>query len=472
MNTYHKVNRGSRSDNRMVSDFNYPDKKIRFINLEATGFSFTGPDREPTKIDSIDKLLKIADIILSTGVPNYQMARIPIESLLKVEAWERYLHDYADKHLLQYIKFEYQLSLINPHGLRNKEVINHYSAIQYPRQVQEYLDKEKALGALLGPVNHLDHNQYHCSPLLTRPKDVDKRRIILNLSHPHGQSVNDHVDKERFEFATFSLRFPNIDNITQDIIDSKGDVVFFKVDVARAFCSLRVDPADALKLGIRWADAFYLDLVITFGWTHGSGSFRIFSDAIAHIMAKKVAQLHCYIDDYIVVTSNSKAAEQFALLCDLLHELGLPLNKDKLTPPTKQITCLGIDINIDNDTMSIAPDKVKTIYAECLAVSNKTSLSKQAFQSLLDKLIYTQKCVKPSRVFINRILDLFRSNAHLRKIHLTSDFHKDIQWVLAFLPSFNGISYISKPNVDDSQSLFLDACLTGKAAVWRDRVYT
>ena len=265
--THNKCNTNSCSDNRTSSDFNYPDKKIGFINLEATAFSFIGPDRKSIKIDSTDKLVKIADIILSTGVPNYQMARIPIKSGLNVQACERYLHDYADKCLLQYIRFGFPLSLIAPHELCNKEAINHYSAIQYPSQVQEYLKKEKALGALLGPVNY-PHDQYHCSPLLTRPKDVNKRRIILNLSYPYGQSVNDHVDKDKFDSVAFSLKFPTIDNITQDIIDNKGDTVLFKVDVARAFLNLRVDLADALKLGIKWADAFYVDLELAFGLDH------------------------------------------------------------------------------------------------------------------------------------------------------------------------------------------------------------
>ena len=104
-------------------------------------------------------------------------------------------------------------------------------------------------------------------------------------------------------------------------------------------------------------------------------------------------------------------------------------------------------------------------------VSNKKYLSKQAFQSLFGKLIYIQKCVKPSCIFINRILDLFRNNANNRKIYLTLEFHKDIQWFLAFLPSYNGISYITKTDVDPEQTLHLDACLTGMGAVWRDRVY-
>ena len=51
--------------------------------------------------------------------------------------------------------------------------------------------------------------------------------------------MNDHVDKDKFDSAAFSLKFPTIDDITQDIIDSKGDVVLFKVDVARAFCNLK-----------------------------------------------------------------------------------------------------------------------------------------------------------------------------------------------------------------------------------------
>ena len=159
------------------------------------------------------------------------------------------------------------------------------------------------------------------------------------------------------------------------------------------------------------------------------------------------------------------------MLCDLLDELGLPINASILTPPTKQLTCLGIDINIDTNTMSIAEDKLEAIYAECIAVSNKNSLSKQAYQSLLGKLIYIQKCVKPSRTFINRILDLFRKNSHQKKIKLNDEFQKDIRWFLTFLPTYNGVSYIKKTEVEDSQSLFLDACLTGMGAVWRNKVY-
>ena len=79
--------------------------------------------------------------------------------------------------------------------------------------------------------------------------------------------------------------------------------------------------------------------------------------------------------------------------------------------------------------------------------------------------------MKPSRIFVNRILALFRSHDTGKRIHVTGEFYQDIDWFVKFLPHFNGVTYISKKLIDDSQSLYLDACLTGMGAVWRDRVY-
>ena len=117
-------------------------------------------------------------MILSTGLPNYEMDRYPIQSELNIPAWEQYLQDYPDQRVLQYLKFGFPLSIVNCHELHNVEVNNHYSAIQYPDQVQNYLDMEQKHGALLGPVPAVTHSQYHCSPLMSRPKEGNKHRII------------------------------------------------------------------------------------------------------------------------------------------------------------------------------------------------------------------------------------------------------------------------------------------------------
>ena len=105
-----------------------PIKETGYLNQAPTYFSFMVLDREPIEINLTDKLLEMADAMLSTAVPNYQMARLPTKSDFNVEAREHQLHDYAHKCLLQYIKFGYLSSLNNLHELCNKEKTNHYSA--------------------------------------------------------------------------------------------------------------------------------------------------------------------------------------------------------------------------------------------------------------------------------------------------------------------------------------------------------
>ena len=168
---------------------------------------------------------------------------------------------------------------------------------------------------------------------MTRPKDNGSRRVILDLSYPRGHSVNSHVHKDRFDNSAFVLKFPNIDHITEDIVHCTEECILFKINVTCAFRNLRVDPVDSLKLGIHWNGQFYADLAVVFGWTHGSAAFQILSDSIAYIIAKAGIKLHRYIDDYIAVVPEAQAQEKFQFVCKLLHELGLPLNYDKLTHP-------------------------------------------------------------------------------------------------------------------------------------------
>ena len=237
---------------RVYRDASIPDKTTGFLNHYPAEFSFIGPDRSPTVVDTIQKYLDIGNTIRQTGVPNYAQARITLKSGLNLDKWEQILHSYPDKMLLQYLKFGFPLSLTSPDHLHNTQVKNHYSANQYPAAIQEYLQKETQLGAILGPTPCVDSKYFHCSPLLTRPKDLHKRRVILNLSHPHGDAVNDQVSKSHFDNRKFTLRFPSIDDIVQKILEM-DDPLIYKIDVARAFRNpgwIQLTPSNLAFIGI------------------------------------------------------------------------------------------------------------------------------------------------------------------------------------------------------------------------------
>ena len=77
--------------------------------------------------------------------------------------------------------------------------------------------------------------------------------------------------------------------------------MLFKVNVALSFRNLHMDPADCIKLGIKWNNQYFSDKAIVFGWVHMTWAFQLCSYTIAFIMKTRGVRLHCYIDDYIAV---------------------------------------------------------------------------------------------------------------------------------------------------------------------------
>ena len=63
-----------------------------------------------------------------------------------------------------------------------------------------------------------------------------------------------------------------------------------------------VDPADTIKLGIKWEGDVFIDVVVAFGWVHGSALFQRISDTIKYIMDKAEGKMIACIDDCILVS--------------------------------------------------------------------------------------------------------------------------------------------------------------------------
>ena len=70
--------------------------------------------------------------------------------------------------------------------------------------------------------------------------------------------------------------------------------------------------------------------------------------------------------------------------------------------------CLGILVDSQVRTMSVPPEKLKCITDMCHEWQNKKVCSKRQLQSLLGSLLFISKCVRPARVFLNRMLEFLR----------------------------------------------------------------
>ena len=68
---------------------------------------------------------------------------------------------------------------------------------------------------MLGPFR----NPPIISPFMTQDKSSsDKRRVIIDLSWPKGQSANCGIDSDRYLNVDFVLTYPSIDNITDEVL--------------------------------------------------------------------------------------------------------------------------------------------------------------------------------------------------------------------------------------------------------------
>ena len=130
--------------------------------------------------------------------------------------------------------------------------------------------------------------------------------------------------------------------------------------------------------------------------------------------------LYNYIDDLIFTGLPSKLHLAYEFLQNLLSDPGLDISYKKLVPLSTSVVCLGILIDTVARTISILPKKLQDIVNMCKNCETKTYCSKKHLQLLLGSLLYITKCVKPARIFLNRILQLLRDNFENTKIILTS----------------------------------------------------
>ena len=443
------------------------------VHQPTFGFLPTSPLKiytgDPAYWETILDLIKAHKLIRQSGLPNFLKCRIPVQSGLNINAWRSHLQGYWDAQICDLLQYGFPLDFHRSLNLLSNEN-NHTSALTFSESVQEYLTEELKFKAILGPF----HNKpipLHVSPLMVRDKqNSSAKRTIMDLSWPHGASVNDGVLKDSYLQTTYELRYPSIDLITDSLRKLGPSAKIYKVDISRAFRQIKVDPADIDLLGIKLDQKYYIDRSIPFGFHHGSQIFQRCTDAIRHIMASHgFHTFFNYIDDLIYIGLPSEIQNSFHFLTTLLQQLGLDISTKKLVPPATSVVCLGILIDSVNKTLSIPPDKLSQINAMCKDWNDKTYCSKKDLQSLLGSLLYTTKCVKSARYFLNRMLQVLRNNHTNSKILLTAEFKKDLHWFNSFLVHYNGVTFYN--NKYCHFEVHLDASLTGLGGAFKNMVY-
>ena len=391
------------------------------LDLKAVGVSFQSdehwefidPNSELPADCSNDQYLQVVTSVINSGVPNYQGCKVELKSNLNIPLWRDKLKDYRDKHVVNLMQYDFPLGIRDREMLQRTQIKNHSTALEFSEDVEKYIQKEVKERALLGPFRVPPHEAYHVSPLLSRPKENNQRRIIVDLSYG-DQAVNGNTCRGTYEGEAFTLQLPTIDHVVAQIKGLRRPCLI-KADIARAFRNILIDPRDSIKCGIAHKGEYFVDRALVFGAVNGTMIFQRVSDAVKHILNKEGIEVQNYIDDIFAAAESDRGEEHLKRIGQLIQDLGLPLNRDKVKGPSGELTIMGIDINVRDRTLAIPGTKMDEIVQICEQFHVRTECSKRDLQSLLGKLLYVSKIVKPARGFLNRMLNTLRGMPQMGK---------------------------------------------------------
>ena len=166
--------------------------------------------------------------------------------------------------------------------------------------------------------------------------------------------------------------------------------MLYKRDLRKAYRQFPVDPHDYHLLGYTWNRQFYFDKALAMGLRSAAMACQRSTSAVSWILNRSGLSTFNYLDDFIYVSPLPLATSHFNEVGVLLNHLGLEESLDKSCPPSPVMTCLGVQLNTLDFTLSVDSDRLAEIESLLQTWLHKRTTPKSSLQSLVGKLVFAQ----------------------------------------------------------------------------------
>ena len=381
------------------------------------------------------KLILLLYYILQVGIPltnvsypyTMQLERLARKSLpvhpplpedlrvlttpIEQSFWQQHLQQHPDqqfaKLILQGLTSGFHIGFSSSAHLISAKT-NLISALQHPSIVANYIADELASGrlALVGDLHTASRLHIQLSPLGVIPKKdkPNKYRLIMDLSAPAGNSVNDGISKDDCSF-----HYASVDDAACRIHHLGTGCLMAKMDICQAYRNIPVAPEDRRVLGMLWQQQVYIDKVLPFGLRSAPIIFSAVADALLWIMHQRgVTWAIHYVDDFLTMgrAESDECQVNMALMHQTCHEAGLPLEPSKTQGPCPILTFLGIELDTISMEMRLPQDKLRNTFDSLIQWRGRKACRKRDLLSLIGNLAHASKVVRHSRIFLRRLIDL------------------------------------------------------------------
>ncbi|XP_077999222.1 uncharacterized protein LOC144452084 [Glandiceps talaboti] len=428
----------------------------------------------PAQNISIAWLRDVHYQVLQLGKPNFLGARLPVHSGLNIPEWRSCLRGYPDYGVIEFLEFGWPVNYTSPY-LPKTTNRNHASSLNFAEHIDKFICKEVTLGATAGPFSDNPLKlPIATSPLSSVPKKgKDERRMVMDLSFPHGTSVNDGIPHDTFLGQPSHLTYPNIDALSDIIRDLGPGCLLFKLDLRRAYRQLPVDPRDFHLLGFTWRGSLFIDTKLPFGLRSAAMACQRTTNAIIYIFQQLGFKAINFLDDFCGADLPHRAHSAFLAFRRLLVQLGVEEAVDKAVAPTTSLSFIGISVDTVTMTLRVTEDRLTEIKQLLVIWLDRKKCTRRELQVLIGKLSFVAGCVRPGRLFMSRMLATLRSvHSSRHHIFLNGQFRKDLQWWYLFICRYNGVSIIPDKAWSTADSIVAtDACLSGCGGITHNQFF-
>ena len=407
--------------------------------------------------------------------PNMDGARIPLlDPSFDSEVWKNAMGNYFDAdELVAAIKFGWDIDIIGSPHPKDAER-NNASAMRFPEHVSHYVEKEQDFGALVGPFNIKDLPfKIFRSPFGSVFKvHSEWRRTVTDCSQL-DLGINAYINPKVYRSVPWKLSLPTSATIIKRIIQVREKypdqrVMLFKVDMARWYRWLQVDPAALPYFAVMWQGKVFLDRCLSFGNRGSALAAQRFIWAVSWMYRTQIPPhqgsynagfkcrclAHCecgdncsdpYIDDVIAVSPEALAADNFSSFLALADHLGLRLSTTPghISPPSTVCVALGLEYDTVANTVSLPQAKLSALVELLQSWLDRPKATDRELASVAGKLLQACGVIFSGRLFLNRILATKRRAARFSNaIYLDESFRDDVQWWLEALRLRNGVSFL------------------------------
>ena len=406
-----------------------------------------------------------------SGRHNYEGCKIPLPTAIRYDRLEEALGEdasFRDRRMLDLLKFGMPIGCSPNFGVRRVQK-NHFSAIGFKSEIDEYFEKGVQSQHLLGPFVQAPVDNLCFSPLMSVPKDNSKRRVVVDFSFPPGKSINDGISAGIYLDLAVEFSLPSVSSMVSRLNDLGVGCLLFKRDLKGAFRQFWVDPGDYDLTGLKWNDMIFIDTRLAMGLRSSAFCCQSVTEMVARVAGER-AFILVYLDDFGGAEQASKAVDSFTHLGNVLEYFGLEEAPEKAVAPTTRMDWLGVVFDTVEWSMALKPGKLQELLLLLPKLLARKRVKKVLLQKVLGSLVWASAVVRAGIVFFNRLLVLLRKlKRPNHSIHFSSEAKKDVAWWLASLKEFGGKCPIPPSVWTPLVSFYTDASLEGFGMVWDNR---